>query len=124
MMARLATATLYVADQEAAVMFYEQKLGFTLRRRHALGEGAWWFELTPPGAATAVVLYPRALMTDWASRKPSLIFDCDDLEETCRELAERGVAFSRPLQSMPWGKFASILDPDGNELGLRQGDAA
>jgi predicted enzyme related to lactoylglutathione lyase len=37
----------------------------------------------------------------------------------CHALKDKGVIFAKELSQMPWGKFASFLDPDGNEFGIR-----
>ena len=60
-------------------------------------------------------------MEDWEQRKPSIVFECDDLEKTYQEMAGRGVAFPERPREMAWGKFAIFRDPDGNEFGLREG---
>jgi predicted enzyme related to lactoylglutathione lyase len=77
-------------------------------------------EVAPPGAASALVLYPKAMMPDWETRRPSVVFEVEDVEETCSRLAAAGVAFTTPPGEMPWGRFASFLDPEGNEFGLRE----
>ena len=60
------------------------------------------------------------MMPDWAERKPSIVFRCDDLERTCQELADQGVRFSQPPTEMAWGPFALFEDLDGNTFGPRQ----
>ena len=44
----------------------------------------------------------------------------DDINETHKELAARGVPFSQEPADMAWGPFATFQDLDGNEFGLRQ----
>ena len=60
------------------------------------------------------------MMHDWAERKPSIVFACDDIERTHEEMTGRGVPFSQPPQTMDWGKFAIFEDFDGNWYGLRE----
>jgi catechol 2,3-dioxygenase-like lactoylglutathione lyase family enzyme len=38
-----------VADQDKAIAFYTQTLGFTLTADAAFGQGSRWVEVTPPG---------------------------------------------------------------------------
>ena len=37
-------------------------------------------------------------------------------QATYRQLSARGVEFVSPPQKQPWGEFAIIKDPDGNQL--------
>lgn len=119
MIAHIATAAVYVADQDAAVAFWTQKLGFVVHRTESMGPQAQWIEVGPRDAASYLVLYPKQLMRDWAERKPSIVFACDDVGRTHAELAARGVPFSQPPRRMAWGDFAIFEDPEGNSYGLR-----
>jgi len=118
MIGPIKTVAVYVEDQARAEAFYTGPLGFAVRRRVAMGPGASWIEVAAPGAESCVVLYPRSMMPDWASKKPSVMFFCPDVEATCQELERAGVRITMPPTSLPWGTFALIADPDGNELGL------
>lgn len=51
----------------------------------------------------------------------SLWFEVDDLEETFERLVGMGAAVRYPPTHKPWGAhLASLMDPDGNLLGLSQ----
>ena len=45
-----------VSDQDRAIEFFVEKLGFELRSDIAYGEGQRWVEVAPQGAATPVAL--------------------------------------------------------------------
>lgn len=46
-------------------------------------------------------------------------FECEDLDATCRELAERGIPFDSMPTDQPWlWREAYVRDPDGNVLCL------
>jgi predicted enzyme related to lactoylglutathione lyase len=51
---------------------------------------------------------------------PGLVFACDDIRATWRELTGRGVEFSEEPTRQPWGMWAQFKDPDGNEHGLME----
>ena len=121
MITNVTTVAVYVTDQEAALRFYTEKLGFEVRRNEPMGPGGSWIEVAPPGAQTRVVIYPRAMMKGWEHLKPSIVFGCEDTESTYRELAERGVNFTQAPTKMPGGMFSKFVDPDGNEFLLAQG---
>ena len=121
MIRKIATSAVYVTDQDAAVQFWGKQVGFEIRRDLPMGSEARWIEMAPPGAESCIVIYPKSLMEDWAERKPSMVFDCENILETHREMTWRGVEFSQEPKEMPWGPFAIFLDPEGNWYGLREG---
>lgn len=121
MITNIKTVAVYVSDQEEAVRFFTDKLGFEVRRRESMGPGGNWIEAAPPGAQTRVVIYPRDLMKQWEELKPSIVFGCQDVEATHRELSRRGVTFTQAPTQMPWGMFTKFVDPDGNEFLLAEG---
>jgi catechol 2,3-dioxygenase-like lactoylglutathione lyase family enzyme len=47
-----------VSDQDEAIAFYTQVLGFSLTSDVPFGEGSRWVEVTPPGGGAAVALVP------------------------------------------------------------------
>ena len=120
MIAKIATSAVYVTDQDKAVRFWRELVGFEIRRDLPMGPEARWIEMAPPCAESCVVIYPKSMMEDWAERKPSMVFECEDIEQTHREMADRGVEFSQEPKEMPWGMFAIFLDPEGNWYGLRE----
>ena len=120
MIKSIATAAVYVSDQKQAEAFWLQKVEFEVRAKHDMGNGAYWVEVSPPGAQSRLVLYPRSLMKDWQERKVSIVFECRDLDTTYQRLKELGVNVGPAPQLMSWGKYATFQDPDGNRLMLIQ----
>jgi predicted enzyme related to lactoylglutathione lyase len=119
MITHIGTVGVYVEDQERAFRFWIDQVGFEERRRVPMGNGLFWLEVAPRGAPSALVLYPKALMSTWSEMKPSIVFQCSDIGAVYEQLQKNDVAIAKKLEQMPWGKFASFLDPDGNEFGLR-----
>ena len=118
MIGPIKTVSVYVADQDKAIEFYTTKLGFEVHRSIAMGPDANWIEVSPPGAQTCLVLYPKTMMTNWAELKPSVVFHCPDVEDTCLLLESKGVQIKVKPTQLGWGMFATFVDPDGNEFGL------
>ena len=112
---------MYVSDQEAALRFYTETLGFEVRNNQRMGARGNRLEIAPPGAETRVVVYPREMMEDWEQRKPSIVFGCEDTEAAYQELTNRGVSFTQRPTMMALGTFAIFTDPDGNEFVLTEG---
>jgi len=120
MIDKIATAAVYVDDQDKALDFWTKKVGFIVHREQAMGPLARWIELGPNGAATCLVIYPKAMMEDWQLRRPSIIFSCSNVQFTYEQLHKRGVKFSQKPKKMAWGPFAMFLDTEDNWYGLRE----
>ncbi|HVS39887.1 MAG TPA: pentapeptide repeat-containing protein [Gemmataceae bacterium] len=118
MIGPIKTVSVYVEDQERAVAFYVEKLGFEVRRRLPMGSHASWIEVAPPGAQTCLVLYPKNMMPTWREQRALVVFHCPDVEAVCRRLEPLDVRITMPPTALPWGTFAKFADADGNEFGL------
>jgi len=119
------TVAVYVSDQERALRFYVDQLGFELRKDATMGPGAdgpRWVEVAPPGGQTVLVLFTPPGMEDRVGASSGLVFLCDDIHATVAELQSRGVEFAQEPMMLPFGWWASFPDPDGNQLGLSQRD--
>ena len=119
MIKKIATVGIYVDDQKKALQFWTEKIGFELRNNIDMGNGMTWMEVAPKGAESCLVVYPKKLMTNFAELKPSIVFNCENIDQVCVDLKTNGVMFSKELSAMGWGKFASFKDEDGNEFGLK-----
>ena len=108
MIQRIATVAVYVDDQDRAQEFWRDRVGLELRRRESMGS-----------AGSRPVLYPKSLMSDWANRKPSIVFECEDFQATFDAMNGRGGQFTEEPKKMAWGTYATFRDTDGNEFLLR-----
>jgi uncharacterized DUF497 family protein len=109
-----------VSFEHKALAFWIEQVGFVMHREKSMGPDARWIEVGPPGAAACLVLYPKSMMADWKERKPSIVFECQNLQQTFDEMRQRGVRFTQEPQQMPWGPFAIFEDTEGNWHGLRE----
>lgn len=55
---QVGTVIIPVRDQDAAVEFYVETLGFEIRLDAAYGDAERWVEVAPPGAQTTIALVP------------------------------------------------------------------
>ena len=117
-----------VDDQEKALAFYTEKLGF--QKRADVRQGAFrWLTVTAPEGSPDVelVLEPNANPASKSYQEslreqgiPITAFHSDDLDADYRKLAGLGVEFPKDLTEMPWGKFAILDDTCGNLVQLQQ----
>lgn len=123
MITHIDTVAVYVSDQERALSFYVDQLGFELRKDATMGadaDGPRWIEVAPPGGQTVLVLFTPPGMEDRIGASSGLVFLCDAIHATVAELQDRGIEFAQEPMMLPFGWWASFDDPDGNQLGLSQ----
>ncbi|GAB7386273.1 VOC family protein [Bacillaceae bacterium] len=106
-------------DQQKAKEFWTEKAGFEVRAEHPMGPNAYWLEVAPKNAQTSIVIYPRSMMKDWQERKPSIVFACEDIQQTYETMKAKGVEFLGEPQQMAWGTYVQFKDIDGNEFVLK-----
>ena len=112
------TVYLPVTDQDRALAFYRDQLGFEVRT-DSEGEGFRWIEVAPAGAYTVIALVPP---TEEDGPQPGgsapFGFDTPNLEAAIAEFAARGVVFEDVMGGEGTGMpaMAYFRDPDGNRL--------
>ena len=106
-----------MSDQDRALAFYTNKLGFETRADISVGDYRW-IEVAPPGAETALVLEPGQ---GTVGTFTSVVFTTDDMQATYDELHSRGVHFTEEPSTQSWGGMqAQFVDADGNTFVLVQ----
>lgn len=126
MIKRVGTVSIFVEDQDRAKAFYTEKLGMQCTADNEIfpGADARWLSVAPPGAETEIVLYK--FDENWEhyrqtfGKSQSLTLQCEDIDETYRVYKERGVRFLGEPETQFWGRFAMMLDSEGNTLILVQ----
>lgn len=115
-----------VGDQEHALRFWGETVGFEVTRDETFGDERW-IEVTPPDQSVVLVLSPRdgQPRPEVAPDLPHspVFFHADDVEATYRELSDRGVAFPHPPKLMHFGWWSLFEDPDGTRYALGQWEA-
>ena len=111
-------ASVPVHDQDRALTFYTEKLGFTVATDQPYDEHQRWIELRIPGADTRLVLFTPNGHEDRIGTFMHVTFVADDVQKTYAELKSRGVEFTGPPKKADWGTAALFKDPDGNTFVL------
>ena len=104
-------------DQDAALAFYTEKLGFKVVTDQPMGAQRW-IELRVGTSDTRVVLFTPDGQHDRIGTFFNGAFGCDNVERTHDELTARGVTFTAPPTRQPWGTYATFTDVDGNQFVL------
>lgn len=105
-------------DQQRALRFYTERLGFEVATDQPFDDKQRWIELRIANSPTRLVLFTPEGHEDRIGTFFNGSLACDDVEATYRQLKERDVEFNGPPQKQPWGTFAVFKDPDGNQFVL------
>jgi catechol 2,3-dioxygenase-like lactoylglutathione lyase family enzyme len=106
------------ADQDRALQFYTEKLGFEVSTDQVFDSKQRWIELRIANSPTRVVLFTPEGHEDRIGTFFNGSFSCDDVSATYRQLKARGVTFVSEPRREPWGEYATFKDPDGNQFVL------
>jgi predicted enzyme related to lactoylglutathione lyase len=107
-----------VKDQDRALEFYTQKLGFKVMTDQPMGPQRW-IELSPNGGSgTGVSLFTPEGHESRVGTFTGISFLTDSVEKTYEMLTGKGVEFTGPPKKEPWGMFAMFKDSEGNQFVL------
>ena len=120
MIKRIKFVSIPVADQNRALDFYTEKLGFTIITDQPFDEKQRWIELRVPKAETRVVLFTMEGEEKRIGSMMPATLACDDIDATYQELTSRGVEFTGPPQKQHWGSYAMFKDSEGNQFVLSE----
>jgi catechol 2,3-dioxygenase-like lactoylglutathione lyase family enzyme len=120
---QVGTVMVPVSDQDRALEFYVDALGFEKRIDTPYGDGDRWVEVAPPGAATTVALVPPR-EGESAGIQTRTGFTTDDVDADHETLRSRGVDVDEAVMRMgdPVPPMFFFRDPDGNNFLIVQRD--
>lgn len=107
-----------VKNQDEAVKFYTEKLGFRVLTDQPFDDKQRWIEIGIPGSDSCLVLFnTNGDKARIGSHQP-VTFWSDDVPATFRLLKSKGVDFVKEPKTEPWGTAAIFKDQDGNQFVL------
>ena len=123
---QLAHVALVVADYDAAIAFYTQKLGFHLLADTPLSATKRWVVVGPPGGG-ANLLLARAVSASEQSRvgnqtggRVFLFLQTDNFWRDYQQFRRLGVVFEEEPREEPYATVAVFQDLYGNRWDLLQ----
>jgi catechol 2,3-dioxygenase-like lactoylglutathione lyase family enzyme len=112
---QVATVMVPVTDQDRAIDFYVNKLGFEKRADIPFGDGDRWVEVVPPGAATSLALVtPRE--GEAVGIETRIGLKTEDADADHADLRARGVDEEVMRMGEPVPPMFFFRDLDGNKL--------
>jgi phosphoserine phosphatase RsbU/P len=113
---------IFVRDQDRALRFYADQLGFRVVVDQRIDAGVRWIEVGPPDGSANLALAQVTPGTDaekLVGGDTNIYFLTEDVNAKYSEWSSRGVRFQSPPQKPPWGGiFTRFADVDGNSFGL------
>ena len=125
---KIKLTSLYVEDQEKALRFYTEVLGFVKKADFSQGPYRWLTVASaeePDGAELqlapnnnpAAKTYQQALLQQ---NQPATMFFTDDLQADYERMKERGAEFTMPPKDVTASKIAMLKDTCGNLIQVTQ----
>jgi predicted enzyme related to lactoylglutathione lyase len=115
---KIATVVVPVTDQEGAIDFYFNKLGFEKQVDVPFGDGYRWIEVGPGAEATTVALAPPPHEGTVGKRETGISLQTDDIDAFHEQLKRAGVDVDAEVSRMgePVPPMFWLRDPEGNVL--------
>ncbi|MEP7337994.1 MAG: VOC family protein [Acidobacteriota bacterium] len=134
MITKLSHVSIFVNNQDEALKFYTEKLGFQVHTDVSMDNGFRWLTVTTKDQPDLeiILMEPKpGMMFDETTSKQvrELVekgalgggaLDTDDCQATYEELKGRGVEFLSPPAERPYGLEAVFKDNSGNWFSLCQ----
>lgn len=134
-MIKIANAQFWVHDQDAALAWYTETLGWEVRSDVTMAEWQFrWVVVGPPGqddVGLVLMAIPQEPMLDATTSAQlaelvakgaggTLFLETDDCQAAYDALSARGVVFNDLPTPQPYGIDTSFRDPFGNNVRLTQ----
>ncbi len=125
---KIKLTSVYVDDQEKALRFYTEVLGFVKKADFSNGPYRWLTVASaedPDGTELQLALnnnpaaktYQQAL---FQQNQPAVMFFTDDVQADYERMKARGAEFTTPPTDVTASKIATVNDTCGNLLQLTQ----
>ena len=120
MSTRIGNVIRYVADQDRAMAFWTDVVGFETRIDREMWPGARWIEVGPPDGESGITILAATDFADEVVRAPAgFTLVTDDIDAAHAALTAKGLDVSDPVTEA-FGIFISFTDPDGYDYVLSQ----
>ncbi|WP_042148268.1 VOC family protein [Paucisalibacillus sp. EB02] len=124
MFSKVGQIMLYVNDQDEAVKFWKEKLGFTVIAEENNNEGLRWIEIAPKkGVETSLILHNKDFISKMSPGlnldTPSLMFFTDDFDQLYSNLVNKEITVGE-IVNMPSGRVFNFADNEENYFAVME----
>ncbi|WP_017547431.1 VOC family protein [Salinicoccus carnicancri] len=126
MIKKLAGVMLYVDNQEEAVKFWRDGLGFTVVSEEELPEGYKAVEVAPDGKSeTSITIFEKAFIRKYSPElgmgTPSLMFETEDAGALYEDMKSKGITVGE-MTEMAGSKVFNFKDGEDNYFAVSESD--
>ena len=116
--AKIGVVCIPVSDQERAIEFYVETLGFEKRTDVPFGNGYRWVEVGPAGTETTIAIVPPPEGKPTGNMETGIGLQTHDIDALHAELRDAGVDVDAEVSRMgdPVPPIFWLRDPEGNSL--------
>lgn len=124
MINKLGQIMLYVNNQDEALKFWTEKVGFSLISEENDGQEFRWMEIAPTKEAeTSIILHNKELIAKMEPElnlnTPSLMFFSEDLDQLYKDFSDKNITVGE-LVSLPGGRVFNFADDEGNYFAVME----
>lgn len=124
MISKVGQIMLYVNNQDEAVRFWTEKLGFSVISEEDNGQGMRWIEIAPANnAETSIILHNKEFIAKMEPElnlgTPSIMFFTENLEQLYSNLLSNNVTVGE-IVNMPSGKVFNFADTEENYFAVME----
>ncbi|MDF9840552.1 MULTISPECIES: VOC family protein [unclassified Paenibacillus] len=124
MIKQIGQVMLYVNDQDQALRFWTEKLGFIKVSEANNGQGLRWIEISPAeGAQTSFVLHNKQHIAQMQPElhlgTPSIMLHTDDLDGRYQDFQNKDITVG-DLVDMPGGRVFNFADDENNYFAVTE----
>ncbi|WP_404331925.1 VOC family protein [Mesobacillus maritimus] len=124
MFSKIGQIMLYVDNQDEAVRFWTEKLGFVIVSEEKLDQGFRWIEIAPQkDAETSIILHNKELVAKMSPElnldTPSLMFFTENLEQLHQDLSNKNITVGEII-TMPSGRVFNFADNEENYFAVME----
>ncbi len=115
---KINTVVVPVSDQDRAIEFYVDTLGFEKRVDVPMGDAYRWVEVAPGDSVTTIAIVPPPEGKPTGNMETGIGLHSDDIDADHADLKARGVDVDDEVTRMggPVPPLFWFRDPDGNTL--------
>lgn len=124
MLSKIGQIMLYVNNQDNAVKFWTENLGFTVIAEENNNQGFRWIEIAPiNGAETSLILHNKDFVSKMSPGlnldTPSLMFFTEDIEQLYNDLLNKKITVGE-IVNMPTGRVFNFADNEENYFAVME----
>ncbi|MFJ8529577.1 VOC family protein [Bacillus sp. NPDC094106] len=115
---------LYVNNQDEALQFWTEKVGFSVISEEDNGQGFRWIEIAPTKeAGTSIILHDKEFIAKMQPElnlnTPSIMFFSENLDKLHTDLSNKKITVGE-IVSMPSGKVFNFADNEKNYFAVME----